>query len=478
MKNIKLTITALMALFLFQSCSEDKMDEINENVNNPENVPTKFAITDVMTASAFTITGSDYSFYAGVYSELNAGNHNQMYSAQIRKGEPQLAATYNNTWGESYAQLRTLKIIIEKCTTGEEKGNYRNLGIAQILYAYNLAILTDLFGDIPLSEALQPGVIFQPKLDKQEAIYGVVFQMLNDGIANLNKTTTFPNLNKQDLIYGGDSTKWKKAANGLLARYTMRLSLKKADYQGVINYVNASFTSAGDELKYVNAGVPNPYARFELDRGAISVAKSFYDTMLANGPSDVRTTAFFTTNGGEVVPFDNSQLNPLELQDNYSISAIMDERNPIYMLSYHELLFLKAEAQARLGLAEAQTTMNAAIEAAFTKEQKVQFTIAQANTYIASIGTLTGNALLKKIMVEKHISFYENEGIESYNDIRRLQAMGNGDFIPMVNPRPNQFPQRFGYGQSDVAANNNIKAAFGDGSYVYTEKVWWAGGTR
>lgn len=477
MKNIKIAITVLMALFLFQSCSEDKMDEINKNVNNPTDMVSRLIITDVMVNSAFTVTGSDASFYGGIYSELNAGNHNQMYNAQIRRNDPQLSSTYSNGWDNSYEQLRILGIVIDKCSTGEEKGNYQTLGVAQILLAYNLAVLTDLFGDVPYTEAGKPGIIFQPKVDKQEAIYLDIFKKLNEGIANLNKISNYPSLGAQDLIYGGNSAKWIKAANGLLARYTMRLSLRKADYQGVINYVNASFVDATDELKLVNSSVPNPYARFQLDRAAISLAKSFYDTMLANGPADARTSAFFTKINGIVVPFDNSKADKEE-QNIYSISALMSEQNPIYLLSYHELLFLKAEAQARLGLPEAQVTLNAAITAAYTKKQAVTFTVAQASTYTASIGTLTGDPLLKKIMVEKHISFYENEGIESYNDIRRLQAMGNGDFIPMVNLKPELFPQRFTYGQSDVASNENIKELFGDGSYVYKEKVWWAGGTR
>eukprot|EP01096_Ripella_sp_DP13-Kostka_P010773 TRINITY_DN4304_c0_g8_i1.p1 TRINITY_DN4304_c0_g8~~TRINITY_DN4304_c0_g8_i1.p1 ORF type:complete len:478 (-),score=-78.62 TRINITY_DN4304_c0_g8_i1:36-1469(-) len=477
MKNIKITLTALMALFLFQACSEDKMDEINKNVNNPTDMASRLIITDVMVNSAFGVTGSDASFYGGIYSELSAGNHNQMYNAQIRRADPQLSSTYNNGWNNSYEQLRALDIIIEKCSTGTEKGNFQTLGVAQILKAYNAAVLTDLFGDIPYTESGKPGVIFQAKVDKQEAIYLDIFKNLNDGIANLNKTSTYTSLGDQDPIYKGISAKWIKAANGLLARYTMRLSLRKADYQGVINYVNASFTTADDELKLVNGGVPNPFARFELDRGAICVAKSFYDLMTANGPADARTASFFTKKSGVVRPFDNSK-EDIEGQRIYSISALMSEANATYLLSLHELLFLKAEAQARLGLPEAQATMNAAIKAAYAKKTAIAFTSAQADTYTASIGALTGNALLKKIMLEKHISFYENEGIESYNDIRRLQAMGNGDLIPLVNPKPELFPQRFAYGQSDVASNSNIKDLYGDGSYVYKEKVWWAGGTR
>ncbi|CAM4027662.1 SusD/RagB family nutrient-binding outer membrane lipoprotein [Flavobacterium weaverense] len=478
MKNLKITITAVMALFLFQSCSEDKMDEINADKNNPTNIPSRLIITDVMSASAFTITGSDYSFYAGIYAELNAGKHNQMFNAQIRKGEPTAESTYNNPWNASYRQLKTLQTIIAKCSEGgSEVGNYQTLGVAQILYAYNLAILTDLFGDVPYSEASKPSEFLQPKLDKQEDIYNSVFALLKDAIVNLDKATPYK-LGNQDIIYASNSAKWKKAANGLLARYTMRLSLRKADYAAVISYVDASFSNVSEEFKLVHPNVPNPYALFKRDRDGLGVAKSFYDILKANGNADIRNQEFFTKIDGSVATFDNSLVFPVEGQTIYSNSALMNDKNPIYLMSYHELLFLKAEAQARLGLATAQATMNSAIKAAYTKAQEKTFTTQQADTYIASIGTLTGNALLKKIMVEKYISFYENEGIEAFNDIRRLKAMGNGDLIPMVNPQTEKFPNRFGYGQSDVSANLKVKEAFGDGSYVYTEKVWWAGGTR
>jgi hypothetical protein len=65
--------------------------------------------------------------------------------------------------------------------------------------------------------------------------------------------------------------------------------------------------------------------------------------------------------------------------------------------------------------------------------------------------------------------------VEAYNDYRRLVAMGN-NVIQLANTR--QFPLRLTYGDSDVSTNQNISDAYGNGNYVYTEKVWWAGGTR
>ena len=50
------------------------------------------------------------------------------------------------------------------------------------------------------------------------------------------------------------------------------------------------------------------------------------------------------------------------------------------------------------------------------------------------------------------------------------------DLIPLANTKP--FPLRFTYGNSDVVSNKNVAAAYGNGDYVKTDPVWWAGGTR
>ena len=230
-----------------------------------------------MTSTSFSTTGADYAFYSSVYMEYNVGIWGQMYNAETRVGEPISATTYNNSWDGQYANLYKLKQVINKCSEGgSEAGNFLNLGIAQILSAYQLAMLTDLMGDVPYKEALQPGVIYQPKLDKQEELYAEVFRLLDDAIANLGKTFTFASLGTQDLIYKGDKAKWIKAANGLKARYTLRLSLKNAKYDKVIEYANASFASAAEDFKYVYNGgsTVNPFSRFQRDRDYFGASKS------------------------------------------------------------------------------------------------------------------------------------------------------------------------------------------------------------
>lgn len=465
----------ILFLFTLSSCSEDIMDKINENPNNPVDMASRLIITDVMTSSAFNVTGSDYAFYTSVYMELNVGIWGQMYNAEIRLAEPTNATTYNNPWRSQYYNLYHLKLIIDKCSTGgNEAGNFQILGIAEVLKAYNLAMLTDLMGDIPYTEALQPGVIYQPKLDKQETIYTEVFRLLDDAILNLGKTTTFASIGTQDLIYGGNSARWIKAAQGLKARYTMRLSLKNPQYGKVIEYANASFANATEECKYVYNGSSSisPFARFFQDRNYFGASASLNSKLLSR--NDPRVTSFFKPYTGLTVLNIAPNGSPQQVQQFYGISALSTNTAPTYFISYHELNFLKAEAYARLNQKDnAEAALRSGIEAAFVK---VGLTVVAANTYYTTnVKPLFDADPLKEIMNQKYIASFEQEAVETYNDYRRLVAMGN-NLITLTNTR--RFPQRLTYGDSDVTTNQNIATAYGDGNYVYTEKVWWAGGTR
>jgi len=71
-KTFNILVSGLLVAATW-SCSEDTMDDINKNVNDPTNVSSNLTITDVMTSSAFSVTGSDLAFYASVYIEHNVG---------------------------------------------------------------------------------------------------------------------------------------------------------------------------------------------------------------------------------------------------------------------------------------------------------------------------------------------------------------------------------------------------------------------
>ncbi len=481
-KYIKIISITLAALVL-NSCSEDLMDTINENKNNPTDVASSYILTDIMISTAFSIVGSDAAFYSSVYVEHGVGVYGQLYNAEIRTGEPTSSTTYNNTWNSIYSNLLNLKAVIEKCSEGgSEEGNYHALGVAQILTAYNLAILTDLFGDVPWTEALQPGVVFTPKVDSQESIYSEIFTLLENAITNLAQESEYPSLGAQDVIYDGDVDLWTKFANGLLARYTMRLSHVTPDYDAVISYANKSFTSVDEQAQFVydEASSFSPFYQFFEDRDYIGASQSLHEKLVAR--DDPRDTIYFAEypDSGELIFAPNG--SPEQKQKFYGVSAISIASAPTYLMSYHEVEFLKAEAYARqTEMDDATEALQNAIAAAFQKPN-IDLSSDDAEEYYTNevVPRLTSNtATLREIIVQKYLAFYEEEAIEAYNDYRRLKAMGESDFIELKNPlNTNQFPLRFTYGAEDVTTNVNVRDVYGDGTYVYSEPVWWAGGSR
>ena len=480
--NILLTGAVLIFSLLFFSCSENTMDKINVNPNNPEDVASKYIITDVMTSTAFSCTGADLNFYSSVYIEHNVGIYGQMLAAENRK-DATITSTYDNVWGQLYSNLKDLKTVINKCSVGgSEAGNVSTMGIAQVLSAYNLALLTDLFGDVPWTEACQPGVIFTPKVDKQQEIYVAINKMLDDAIINLKAISTFPSLGNQDFIYGGSAPKWLKAAYGLKARYAARLAFKTPNWDAVIANVNLSFANASESFsykKYDGSTAISPNYAFFTDRDYFGASNSLNKKLSAR--NDPRAAKFFVKYPDPAVTSLVFAPNgtPDAVQKKYGISGLLSSTEPTLMMSYHELKFLLAEAYARKNdLVNAEIALKDAISGAFVN---IGLSATDALTYYtANIASKYAANPLQEIMIQKYLAFYEQESIEAYNDYRRLEAMGN-HFIILDSPANALanygFPQRFIYGKSDMDANPNIAKA-NSSINIFKDKVWWAGGTK
>lgn len=180
------------------------------------------------------------------------------------------------------------------------------------------------------------------------------------------------------------------------------------------------------------------------------------------------------------------------------------------MFSKSELYFILAEAKARLGQdasADFATAVKASIldfakcdpgysllgyvyplgieemveEMGVEDMNGAEFVDMLADDYIASLPVT-----LEEIMVQKYLAQVRDEQIEAYNDIRRCKALGE-NHIALTNPKNNgpkgnAWPLRLPYGNSDVISNPSVREAFGTGNdagmYIYTENVWWAGGSR
>jgi hypothetical protein len=108
-------------------------------------------------------------------------------------------------------------------------------------------------------------------------------------------------------------------------------------------------------------------------------------------------------------------------------------------------------------------------------------------TYIAGLKDTYEADPLKEIRIQKYLAQTRGECIETYNDMRRIIYTDGSYPVKMQNPNNtsslgNRWPLRLPYGDSDVVSNPNVTAAFGTGNeagmYIFTENVWWAGGSR
>ncbi len=467
---------------LASACTEDVMDNLNRNENNPENVPARLIFTDTETSSAINLISGDFAFYTAVYMEQQVGIFNQMYNAELRLSEIYSSSTFNNAWNRTYRNLYALQIIRQRCSAGgEEAGANRLLGMAEVLTALNLATLTDLMGNIPWSEALQPGKVYQPELNSQEAIYQEIFTLLDQAIEHLgmeDKQGLVP-VGTQDLIYGSlDTTeqahRWIQTAYGLKARYALRLSLRNPQYAQVIELVDNSFTQSTEQCAYPYDGSTsiNPFYAFFLNRRYFGASESLHKKLAER--NDPREKVFFIPYPGQSEIRFAPNGSPEQRQGYYGLSGLLNPTRSTFLLSYHELQFIKAEAQVRLGDTQAaQISLRNAVVAAF---EMVGLLAQQAEEYFTVEVLPRFNVKpLNEIILQKYLACYEGEVVEAYNDHRRLLAMGD-ETVALDNPLP--FPMRLPYGNSDVVSNPNLANAYGDGSYVTTEPVWWAGGYR
>ncbi len=503
------------ALLLMASCSEDEMDRINTDHGNPpiDVINGRLMITDAITSTGFTTASGDYSYYASVYNEQIFGTgNNQFKNAELRQiSEVAGSSTFNNVWNGTYATLLNLKSIIAKCGEGGLNSGQKDLlGMAQVLAALNWGILTDMHGDIPCSEALQGGALKQPKLDTQESIYKYIFALLDDAIANLTeaKTKGMSNVGDQDLLYGNDNSKWLAAAHAVKARY--KLHMMKRDANAAAEAlteaqaaIDAGFDGMVLDIYDGTESLMSPWQAFQYSRDYCACTTTVQSLLKDRQDPRENVYIYYYSAGDEMDPADPDYQAPVcgipgdetmaVLSGAWSLSAPKwltynaAGDYPLYptatthILSLSEVYFIMAEIQARNG-ADCTEALSSAINANFNDIKTFGSISQSASEYVASLSSRISDNPVKEVMVQKYLSQCRDEQVETYNDLRRCKALGE-EFITLTNPKnmngsSSRWPLRLPYGNSGVSSNPNVREAYGDGLYVFSEPVWIFGGTR
>jgi len=474
---MKKILSLMLISVLFFSCSEDKMDEINEDRNNTTEMQSKNLLPDLLLKSGFESTGTDIAWYATVYVEHNAGTWNQSHQADRRIAQ-NASSLLNNSWNALYDVMNIAKTIINKTDpeTGDEPLEYYCRSIAQIMMAYNLAIATDGWGEVPYTEAFKGLENINPEFDKQSTLYPEIQRLLDDAIVNMGKATNTFTYPVKDYIYGSlgaaaSRAAWVKTAYALKARFALRLTKingVQAAQEALAAIPNA-YTSNDDAMLLggfvIDLPGSNPWGEFWYMRDHLSVSTTIFDLMTER--NDPRASAYFSsTDPADIAPIGAAD----QVQGGYSQSLLTSGwdamASPILMFTFHELKFIEAEAKFRVGDATWTTALQEAIQASF------DFVGVEgaADYYTNEVAPkLTAGNELKEIITQKYIAFYDREAIEAYNDYRRT------GFPEMKNPNNATvgFIWRFPWALSEVSSNSaNVP------SWTIFDKVWWAGGNE
>lgn len=147
------------------------------------------------------------------------------------------AAYWNGLYSGDRAVIRNLKLIMDQWK--DDPQHAADYQMCRILKAYAFQRMTDLYGDIPYTEAGRGDEgIGYPVYDTQQSIYLDLLKELTearDALENAGASS----MDSHDVIGGGNITTWRRFANSLLLRVAMRLT--KVDEKTAETYVKNAF---------------------------------------------------------------------------------------------------------------------------------------------------------------------------------------------------------------------------------------------
>ncbi len=445
----------LICILLLNSC---EFEETNINPNNPSKVPPSVMLPFNQESLA-SMSISSPQVMSGIFMQYYEGIEN--HPLQVQQYILNEALYVDWDWNDYYdGPMINLKIMID---LAEKEGSYYYAGIGKILLANCFGNMTSLWGDIPYNDALQGSSNRNPVFDSQALIYDSIQQLLDNGIQDLQKNYEGSKPANDDIIFGGDATKWIQAAYALKARYYMHLTKRTSELEynpaqkALEATANAMQTSDAD-MEYpfgYSAAEYNPFYSYTLLN---YILPNSYFTNLMLQLNDPRKSFYYKKKFGEAT------LNGLYFTSSSS---------PVLLITYFELKFIEAEARLRLNVSDplAQVALHDAITASINKITGNTTSVETITEYLNANAMLTGefNSDLKTIISQKYIAMFAS--IESWTDYRRT---GFPELIPNEGGDHNQnpggnIPRRFAYPQTERLYNKNFPSTLPN----LQDRFWW-----
>lgn len=428
MKN--LIIYALISgLLVLGSCTKDF-----EEIDAIEDTPTELEIDKLLPAVIFEPMNS--------HGTMDTWLTDQIMHYYVRRNDNQLDVydfpflpwVFNDVWASNYAAIRNINDMIELAET-ENQDAYVAAG--KILKAYHLARLTELWIDVPASEAGVSDILL-PAYDRQSDIFDSILTMLEEANTLLDDNASFDL--GGDVLFNGDISRWKKMANSLRLRYLLRVSnVASINASAQINTIVSDpstypiITSNDDMAIYDFSGVAPDQSAFSglsiTSIGGISMSKRMQDSYASYG--DPRVDFFFeyptntdeypdhegipngitreVAQGWNTVPESNTSILKTYFVDN------PDELDYTF-ITHAEMQFILAEA-AMNGWINTGTSDQEYYENAITANFN-RWGITMPDGFLSQTEVVWDGSL-ERLMDQKWMAYFFNSTLDSWGELKR-----------------------------------------------------------
>jgi hypothetical protein len=488
MKKILLTFFALS--LVLSSC---EFGEGFEEMNIDPNKASQLDVSNKFASAILKTSGGRYENWRASLIYQSTMIQHLSSTAGYWSGDKYFRSDQyaNALWDRYYPDvIKEIEDIRAQLTSEGNSGS--EMGMLRILRVFAFTRLTDIYGDIPYSEAGQGYIngILKPKYDAQQDIYMDMLKELEAAVAQIGASTT---MGSSDLIFQGNTTKWKAWGNSMMLRLAMRLT--KADSATAKAWaekaVAAGTMTSNDHIAMVQhtdgpAGInKNGHGEVWQADGNARMSKTFMDwmsddprlTVLAQRTSDGSTAV------ADLIGMPNGS-DGNSIPDNSIYASLNDDLKgvdvPMVFHSYAEVRLLKAEMAFRGWSVpgDAKTHYEAGVKAAMQMlgtiyPKTTAISDAQVATYLAAKPYDAARGW--EMISEQYWAATLLNEYESFNNWRRT---GYPTLTPVNydgNVTGGTIPRRLIYPVSEQNTNgDNYSAAVArQGADNFTTRIWW-----